>query len=157
MTRPLLSADFSPDAGRLSWLIQAHRVLTAATLLGIVALVMVLYLYQGSQTALAGRSAQILEQQAADLRRSNNLLEQKIADGQSLTNIQSRADTLGRGYYRPKPDQVEYLSVVIPAPTPTPLPIPTPLPPPPETMSEALWLMLRQSFSSLVLGESDAP
>lgn len=157
MARHPSSDHSAPDAGRLPWLIQAHRALTVALLLGVLALIMVLYLYQGSRTAIVGRSAQILESEAAELRRANSLLEQNIADAQSLAYLQSRANTLGVRYYRPKPDEVEYLDVLIPAPSPTPLPTPSPLPPAPATMGEALWLMMRHSFDSLVLGESNAP
>lgn len=157
MARHPSAGSSARETHRLRWLIHTHRALTVGVLLGILLLVWVLQLYQGSRTALIGRNAQLLEGEAEELRRANALLEQRIANGQSLDYIQARANTLGQSYQRPEPDEVEYLVVAVPAPSATPAPSPTPLPVPPDSMGEALWLALRNQFDDLVIGVSDGP
>lgn len=138
---------------RLGWLTEAQAALGWGIILILAALLGVIYLGQSSRTATVGRRVQFLQEELDTLHRENATLERKIAAAQSLERLQQEAIRLG--FTQADPDAIEYIIVEnYPASTPEPVePEPTPQPPA-ETMSEALWLIVRGSITGLMRGES---
>lgn len=138
---------------RLSWLTEAQAVLGWGIILILVALLGAIYLSQSSRVATVGRRVQFLQEELNTLHRENAILERKIAEAQSLERLQREAIRLG--FAHASPNAIEYI-IVEDFPVSLPAPVePEPIPQPPaETMGEALWLVLEDSFTGLIRGEA---
>lgn len=138
---------------RLSWLTEAQAAVGWGIILILAALLGVIYLSQASSIATVGRRVQFLQNELGELRLINADLERQIAEAQSLSRLQQEA--LRLGFIQAAPDAIEYI-IVENYPTETAVVItPEPLPQPPaETMTEALWLAIRDSITGFMRGES---
>ncbi len=138
---------------RLSRLTEAQAALGWGIILILVAVLGLIYLSQTSRIAMVGRRVQFLQEDLDVLQRNNAALERKIAEAQSLERLQREAVRLG--FVPADPEAIEYIIVenypVMPAAEKS---AETVLRAPPETMSQALWLLLRSSMTDFMRGES---
>ena len=139
----------------VQWLRSAQLAIGWAVMLLILGAAAGVYLNQVSNTALAGRNAELLDLELHAQRESNAQLRQQIALQQSLDNMQSRTFSFALQFIDSGPETIEYLEVVIPPPvTPTPAPAP-PRVPPPDTLGQALQLLVYENVSVLGRGFSN--
>ena len=146
----------SEQLKQIIWLTEAQAALSWGILIGILAILGAIYLYQASRIATVGRRVQILQDQLDGLKRDNASLEQAIAEAESLERLQSEAARLG--FVISEPDDIEYIVIAdYPAEVTavaTPTPVMTPLPRPPETIGDAIWFSFRDLIVGLIQGVS---
>lgn len=145
------------QARQLNWLTEAQAAVGWGIILILAALLGAIYLRQASQIASVGRHVQLMQNELTDLKRSNSDLERRIAEAQSLQRLQQEAIRLG---FQPAgPEDIEYITISNYPPestAPMPLNEPDPAPPaaPPDTLTEALWLQIKQVANNFIRGEA---
>ena len=139
----------------LRWLESAQMALGWAVILVILAVASGVYLQQVSQTAITGRSAELLDIELSDLQYANNQVRQQITKEQSLLAMERRSNSYTQPFVAPVISAEDYVRIVIPAAD-------APLPPlieapvlPPETFAEALRLHIVNYFRALGRGIAD--
>lgn len=148
------SSKRSRSSDQANWFSQATVAIGWGVGLVILAVVGTIYLGQASQTALAGRNAQLLEGELDEVRQENAVLEQSIAESQSLETVVTRAEALGLQFEQPDPAEIEYIDVVVAPPAATAAPLPAAVRQAPDSIGEALWLVARNSMNQFSQGES---
>jgi hypothetical protein len=136
------------------WLSETQVALSWGILLGLAALVGMIYLIQTSHIAERGRLMQMLQLQLNKTKQDNIELERDIAEAQSLDRLRERAVQLG--FARAAPEDVEYLVIPNYPDAPQVMSTPEGLTPgePVESMAEAIWLAIQASVGDLIHGES---
>lgn len=142
---------------KLPWLTEAQAALGWGIILVLIALLGAIYLSQTSRIAIVGRRVQLLQNDLDNLKRQNAEIETDIATAQSLGRLEAEARQLG--FVPAQADNIEYL--VVPGYPTTAnenrsgaAPPDTPPRHPPQSMSEALWLLIKTELGSLAQGES---
>lgn len=144
---------------RFRALTEAQAVLGWGVILVLGALVGSIYVNQASQIASVGRRVQVMQAELSEIKRENNAVEREIAQAQQIDRLQAEAARLG--FVPANTENIEY--IIIPnypedKPMGDPLaaqPTAVPLPEPPATLSEVLWLTLREWVSGFVQGEAN--
>lgn len=134
------------------WLENAQAALGWAVILGILAIASGVYLHQVSQTALIGRSAELLDYELASLRYENNQMRQEITFQQSLDVMEQRTLQDGDRFVRPVVTAEEYIRVVVPSSEAPPPPVIVSIERPPERFADALRIHLANFINTLGRG-----
>ncbi len=129
----------------LEWLQSAQLAVSWAIVLLILAIAGGIFLAQVSQTALAGRNAQLLTEQIRVVQTQNAVMRQELAAKQSLYVLDARTQALGMPFELTDRTEIKTMTVVVPVlpdgyePTaPPPIPV--------ATMEEAVWLWMQSRF-----------
>ena len=127
----------------IEWLNSAQLALGWAIILLMLAIAGGIFLAQVSRTALAGRNAQILNEQIRVVQTQNAVMRQQIAAGQSLQVLNARTGELGLQYESINAATAKELTVVVPV-LPDVGVQAEPLTHPVESFEEAVWLWMQE-------------
>lgn len=129
----------------LEWLKSAQLAVSWAIVLLMLAIAGGIFLAQVSQTALAGRNAQLLTEQIRVMQTKNAVMRQELAEKQSLQSLNARTEALGMVYELTDRSENKTMTVVVPVFPEGYESVSLPSAPI-ATMEEAIWLWMQSRF-----------